>query len=151
MFKNSTPMRHKETHFMNMPSYATKVIEFAMTVLTDKLKNRVVVRLIKLLIPEWLQFDESNFSLLCQQLHKNLDDLKTKVDPKLLPKEYGGTMPLSEMIDLFKERVRKQRAAILALDDMYIEITKESANFAGNDDVDMDPGMVGSFRKLQVD
>jgi len=119
-------MRHKETHFMNIPSYANKVVEFAMTVLTDKLKNRVA-------------------------LHKNLDELKAKVDPKLLPKAYGGTMPLSEMIEIFKERVRKQRAAILALDDMYIEITKESANFAGNDDVDMDPGMVGSFRKLQVD
>lgn len=89
--------------------------------------------------------------LIYQQLHKNLDELKTKIDPKLLPKEYGGTMPLSEMIELFKERVRKQRAAILALDDMYIEITKESVNFAGNDDADMDSGMVGSFRKLQVD
>ena len=37
-------MRHKETHFVNMPSYANKVVEFAMTVLTDKLKNRVAVR-----------------------------------------------------------------------------------------------------------
>lgn len=36
-------MRHKETHFMNMPSYANRVVEFAMTVLTDKLKNRVAV------------------------------------------------------------------------------------------------------------
>ncbi|XP_037037494.1 clavesin-1 [Bradysia coprophila] len=124
--QNSTPMRHKETHFMNMPSYANKVIEFCMTVLTDKLKNRVV-------------------------LHKNLEELKTKVDPKLLPKEYGGTMPMSEMIEIFKEKARKNRAAILALDDMYIEVSKESVNFAGNDDVDMDPGMVGSFRKLQVD
>lgn len=84
-------------------------------------------------------------------MHKTLDELKAKVDPKLLPKEYGGTMPMSEMIEIFKERARKQRAAILALDDMYIEVTKESANFAGNDDVDMDPGVVGSFRKLQVD
>lgn len=84
-------------------------------------------------------------------MHKNLDELKTKVDPKLLPKEYGGIVPLSEMIQIFKERARKHRAAILALDDMYIEITKESVNFAGNDDVDMDPGIVGSFRKLQVD
>lgn len=68
-----------------------------------------------------------------------------------MPKEYGGTMPRAEMISLFKNRLRKQRAAILALDDMYIEITKETANFAGSDDVDIDPGMVGSFRKLQVD
>lgn len=80
-----------------------------------------------------------------------MDDLKTKVDPKLLPKEYGGTVPLSEMISQFKNRLRKQRAAILALDDMFIEVTKESANFAGSDDVDIDPGVVGSFRKLQVD
>lgn len=84
-------------------------------------------------------------------MHKNLDDLKTKVDPKLLPKEFGGTIPLSEMIEMFKERARKHRAAVLALDDMYIEITKDSVNFAGNDDADMDTGVVGSFRKLQVD
>lgn len=80
-----------------------------------------------------------------------MDDLKTKIDPKLLPKEYGGTVPLNEMISQFKNRLRKQRAAILALDDMYIEVTKETANFAGSDDVDIDPGVVGSFRKLQVD
>lgn len=68
-----------------------------------------------------------------------------------MPKEYGGTVPVSEMISQFKNRLRKQRAAILALDDMYIEVTKETANFAGSDDVDIDPGVVGSFRKLQVD
>lgn len=77
--------------------------------------------------------------------------MKTKVNPALLPKEYGGTIPLNEMIDAFKARVRKNREALLALDDMYIEITKESANFAGNDDTDIDAGMVGSFRKLEVD
>lgn len=65
--------------------------------------------------------------------------------------EYGGTVPLSKIIEDFKNRLRSQRAAILALDDMYIEITKEAANFAGNDDTDIDAGMVGSFRKLQVD
>lgn len=80
-----------------------------------------------------------------------MDELKTKVNPALLPKEYGGTIPLNDMIATFKARLRKQREAILALDDMYIEITKDSANFAGNDDSDIDAGMVGSFRKLEVD
>lgn len=65
--------------------------------------------------------------------------------------EYGGTIPLSEMISSFKDRLRRQRATILALDDMFIEVTKEAANFAGNDDSDIDSGIVGSFRKLQVD
>lgn len=41
--QNSTPMRHKETHFLNMPPYANKIIEFAMGVLSDKLKKRVTV------------------------------------------------------------------------------------------------------------
>lgn len=77
--------------------------------------------------------------------------MKTKVNPSLLPKEYGGTVPLDDMIAAFKTRLRRQREAILALDDMYIEITKESTNFAGNDDADIDAGMVGSFRKLEVD
>lgn len=85
------------------------------------------------------------------QLHKSLDDLKTKIDPKLLPKEYGGVVPLADMIGQFKARLRRQRAAILALDDMHIEVSKEAANLAGNDDADIAAGMVGSFRKLQVD
>lgn len=80
-----------------------------------------------------------------------MDELKTKVNPTLLPKEYGGTIPLNDMIEAFKTRLRQQRESILALDDMYIEITKDSANFAGNDDSDIDAGMVGSFRKLEVD
>lgn len=77
--------------------------------------------------------------------------MKTKVNPALLPKEYGGSVPLNDMIDAFKVRLRQKREAILALDDMFIEITKDSTNFAGNDDTDIDAGMVGSFRKLEVD
>lgn len=73
------------------------------------------------------------------------------MSPSLLPKEYGGTVPLDDIIAMFKQRLRRQREAILALDDMYIEITKESTNFGGNDDADIDAGVVGSFRKLEVD
>lgn len=39
-------MRLKETHFINMPQYANKVIEFAMGVLNEKLKKRVMVKAI---------------------------------------------------------------------------------------------------------
>lgn len=80
-----------------------------------------------------------------------MEELKAKVNPALLPKEYGGTVPLNDMIEAFKARLRQKRETILALDDMFIEITKDSANFAGNDDSDIDAGMVGSFRKLEVD
>ena len=36
------------------------------------------------------------------QIHKNIDDLKKSVNPKILPKEYGGKIPLSEMIGMIK-------------------------------------------------
>lgn len=41
--QNSTPMRLKDTHFLNIPAYANKVIEFAMNILNDKLKKRIIV------------------------------------------------------------------------------------------------------------
>uniref|UniRef100_A0A336M0H0 CSON009693 protein n=1 Tax=Culicoides sonorensis TaxID=179676 RepID=A0A336M0H0_CULSO len=124
--QNSTPMRHRETHFINLPPFAMKFIEFGMSVISDKLKNRVV-------------------------LHKSLDELKAKVDPKILPKEYGGTVPMSEMIDKFVVKCRQNRLKILALDDMFIEITKNSPYWQEVEDNEIESGMCGSFRKLQVD
>lgn len=41
--QNSTPMRHKETHFINIPVSVVKIIEFAISLLNDKLKSRVMV------------------------------------------------------------------------------------------------------------
>lgn len=41
--QNSTPMRFKESYFVNLPQYANKVMEFAMSVLNEKLKKRVIV------------------------------------------------------------------------------------------------------------
>lgn len=43
IFQNSTPMRHKSTHFINVPTYANKVFDFFTALLNDKLKNRVMV------------------------------------------------------------------------------------------------------------
>lgn len=41
-------MRLKESYFVNMPQYANKVMEFAMGVLNEKLKKRVLVSSISL-------------------------------------------------------------------------------------------------------
>lgn len=124
--QNSTPMRHRETHFVNLPPFASKFIEFGMSVISEKLKNRVI-------------------------LHKTVDDLKTKVDPKILPKEYGGTIPMIDMIEKFKQKCRQHRLKILSLDDMHIEITKNSPYWQEVEDNEIESGMCGSFRKLEVD
>lgn len=39
-------MRLKESYFVNLPTYANKVMEFAMGVLNEKLKKRVIVSII---------------------------------------------------------------------------------------------------------
>lgn len=124
--QNSTPMRHKENHFINIPSYANKVIEFGLNIVSDKLKKRVF-------------------------LHKNLEELTAHVNPALLPKEYGGVKPMADIIRDFKADLKKFRDKILYLDDMYIEITNSPTNWIGNDDSDIETGVIGSFRKLQVD
>lgn len=124
--QNSTPMRHKETHFLNIPHYANKVIEFALNIISEKLKKRVF-------------------------LDKSIEELTSRVDPKLLPKEYGGEIPMADMVKLFKQDLKRFRDKILYLDDMYIEITKSPTNWIGNDDSDIETGVIGSFRKLQVD
>ncbi|OAD52285.1 Clavesin-1 [Eufriesea mexicana] len=125
--QNSTPMRHKETHFINIPSCAIKVIEFGISLLNDKLKNRILVRML---------------------LHKNVEELKSAIDARILPKEYGGEIPLSEMIATFKKTLREQRNRIKELDDMYIDVTSTDCQYVSNDNLS---GTSGSFRKLEVD
>lgn len=120
--QNSTPMRHKETHLLNLPKFANQLIDFMMMLLSDKLKNRIM-------------------------FHSSLDDLGRKIDLKLMPKEYGGEVPLSEIISDLKGRLQKRRQVILGLDDSYIEINKNTKNSFH----DTDNGLVGSFRKLEVD
>ncbi|KZC12920.1 Clavesin-2, partial [Dufourea novaeangliae] len=121
--QNSTPMRHKETHFVNIPSCANKIIEFAISLLNDKLKARISV-------------------------HKSLDELKEAIDPRILPKEYGGEISLPDMIAQFKGTLRAQRDRIKALDEMCIEISSSDCRSSSNDSLS---GIPGSFRKLEVD
>jgi len=67
---------------------------------------------------------------------------------KILPKEYGGEVPLSDMIAQFKEELKKRRHSIAALDDMEIDLTNKRKLVDLDDDM---AGVAGSFRKLEVD
>ena len=39
--------------------------------------------------------------LSCLQIHASLEDCHKYIDPKLMPKEYGGVMPMKEMIGMY--------------------------------------------------
>lgn len=41
--QDSTPMRHKATHFLNVPSLANKMFEFFTMLLNEKLRDRIMV------------------------------------------------------------------------------------------------------------
>lgn len=55
------------------------------------------------------------------------------------------------MVDQFKEHLKTQRNAILALNDLNIEITDDMQKEFRNNGSEIESGLVGSFRKLQVD
>lgn len=77
-----------------------------------------------------------------------MDDFKDHMGTKILPKEYGGQVPLSEMIAQFKNELKTKRHAIAALDQMEIDLTNKKKLADFDDEL---AGVAGSFRKLEVD
>lgn len=70
------------------------------------------------------------------------------MNPKLLPKEYGGTVPIQQMIELLKQKLEEKRKIILLQDKMGVNIKLMEQSFKTGDFV---KGLVGNFRKLEVD
>ncbi|XP_025834681.1 clavesin-2-like isoform X2 [Agrilus planipennis] len=124
--QNSSPMRHKANHFINMSPAAAKLIEFGLTFLNDKLRNRTFI-------------------------NPSLDALHEKIDPKILPKEYGGVVPLSELTEKLKTLLKERREQVLSLDDMYIEIDERECKLVSEMNEELGVGLEGSFKKLTVD
>lgn len=85
--------------------------------------------------------------LICLQFHRTCEDLTKHVEPAILPKEYGGTVPLRVMIEELKRKLLKQRDELLALDEMAIDLYALEKN-----DLTQDiHSTAGSFRKLELD
>ncbi|KAK9883995.1 hypothetical protein WA026_004930 [Henosepilachna vigintioctopunctata] len=124
--QNTTPMRHKANHFLNISPSAIKLIEFAISSLNEKLKNRIFI-------------------------YKSLEDLHANVDKKILPKEYGGEVPLADMLKEFKTFLKSKKNQLLELDDMYIEIDEENCPLVSEMNEELGIGIDGSFKKLTVD
>ncbi|XP_055629533.1 retinaldehyde-binding protein 1-like [Toxorhynchites rutilus septentrionalis] len=122
----ATPMRIQEFHFVNTPGATATIVNFAMQLLSDKLRERVFC-------------------------HNNWDELYAVLDKNLLPKEFGGKIPKAELIEQFKQRCQKLRGRLLTMSEFDIEITKDSKYWQETTDAELETGAVGSFRKLTVD
>ncbi|XP_076053503.1 alpha-tocopherol transfer protein-like [Oratosquilla oratoria] len=118
--EKTMPIRHKEIHFVNLPTALLAIFEFAKTLLSDKIKNRF-------------------------QVHSDEAKLRKKVPTRILPKEYGGTIPLQDMIKMYRRELEALRPRILQLDHLSIAPKRKTA-------LDRALGSVGgSFRRLEID
>ncbi|XP_049541842.1 clavesin-1-like [Anopheles darlingi] len=124
--QNGMPSRINGFNLIGLPSTAATLLEFCVSLLSDKLRKRI-------------------------NLYRTVDDFANKMNRKILPKEYGGVVPMADMIAQFKERCRAKRAQLLAMDEMHIELSKAPGYCAETCRRDLDAGMIGSFRKLEVD
>ncbi|ODN05727.1 Clavesin-2 [Orchesella cincta] len=128
--ERAMPMRHKRLDFVNLPTIATYVYEFAKGLMTQKLRNRIT-------------------------LHKDVNALTQIVDQKILPKEYGGDTELLEMIEMYKEEIRHRQPRLLALDRMRVDLemwkkTTNASSYTPSLSKDI-LGMTGSFKRLEID
>ncbi|XP_058836393.1 clavesin-2-like [Topomyia yanbarensis] len=116
----------QEMHFVNAPGAALTIANFALQMLSDKMRERVFC-------------------------HRNWEELYAKVDRNLLPKEFGGKTPKAECISAGRLHMQKIRNRLLNNDNMEIEITKDSKYWQEANDTELETGAIGSFRQLAVD
>ncbi|XP_039287311.1 clavesin-1 [Nilaparvata lugens] len=95
------------------------------------------------------------------EIYSAVEEAHEHIDKKMLPKEYGGEMPMAEMIDLFRKELEASRGLLLSHDeelkvreDMFSESAKCGAVSALKNGGNCNPHqdiLAGSFRKLEVD
>jgi len=98
--ERALPMRHREIHFINLPWTMSLIFQFAKSLLSEKIRNRF-------------------------QTHSSLESLAAVVDSKVLPAEYGGTVPIQECINSWKKELEMRRSTVLQLDNLKIDLPRE--------------------------
>lgn len=66
-----------------------------------------------------------------------------------MPKEYGGVMPMAEMIDLWKKELASKRDRLMSYD--TIKLLSDRGIIRRKNKLLTDSMSSGSFRKLEVD
>lgn len=74
--------------------------------------------------------------------------MKQVIDPSLLPKEVGGTMPSEEILKDFKAKIARMEEECKDLPPFDFDLANADPNW---DKQDVDLGVSGSFRKLGID
>uniref|UniRef100_A0A1L8DAJ2 Putative alpha-tocopherol transfer protein n=1 Tax=Nyssomyia neivai TaxID=330878 RepID=A0A1L8DAJ2_9DIPT len=138
--ERTVPMRHKRLIAFNINLSLKFAVDFGISLVSEKFKKRVV---------------------LCT----NLEKATRYIDNSLLPAEYGGEMPMAEMIKLFKKELEEKQSVILNNDKMGLKLDmyppealegslgaiNRACGIQGDSVGSTFHGLQGSFRKLEVD
>lgn len=135
-------MRHKEIHGLKVHASIKYAVDFALSQMSEKMRKRVF-------------------------LHRKIEDITNAIDKNILPSEYGGKIPMSEMIASFKKELEDKRDLVLSHDKMSVKLelypqsvregsvrSLKSTIETMGDSLDRKKdvyGVQGSFRKLEID
>jgi hypothetical protein len=105
---NAFPCRQKKVIIINSPSFAVTLIEFAKSLLSEKLKKRIFC-------------------------FKGIENLHNHIDKRILPKEYGGEgASVEDMKDEFKKTIKLQADQIKTYDEQEIRVISKEAEYTGS-------------------
>lgn len=139
--EKTLPMRHKEVHCINAHPSMKFALDFGMSLISEKIRKRV-------------------------RLYTSIEDCLESgyLEHDVLPKEYGGTIPMAEMIELWKEELRRSHPILMSHDSMEVDenlFTQREKDGAVSalrrggvscgSEGDSLCGITGNFRKLEVD
>lgn len=144
-----TPVRIKDVYMVNMPGFIQKIVDLADPILASmmNLEKRKVSKVSSLdsLLKSFVSQLVLRFFF---QTFKDWDELKKVIDPALLPKEIGGTIPTEEILRDFKAKIAKMEEECKDLPPFEFDLANADPDW---DKQDVDLGVSGSFRKLGID
>lgn len=97
--QNAVPCRQKQGIWVNLPSFAVKVTDFAKSLVSAKLRGRAY-------------------------FYRDIDKMFGHVDPTILPKEYGGQTPIKEMMEDFRVLAELRKEKLKQIDSQQIDIER---------------------------
>ncbi|XP_070496761.1 retinaldehyde-binding protein 1-like [Chironomus tepperi] len=115
--QNALPGRQKRGILINLPSFIAKLLEFVKGLLSKKLRDR-------------------------GYFYSDDIQLENHIDKKILPSEYGGQVPIKEMMEEFKKIAENYQSRLQATD--AINIDMEYVKKHNDNEIE-------SFRTLEID
>jgi len=108
--EKAIPLRHREVNFVNMPWSMYLIYQFAKNLLSHKLRSRL-------------------------HTHSNFEKVREFFPVEMLPSEYGGSVPMADMIEDWKKELEQKRDQILSLDSMkfYLNQNSNSSRACGDE------------------